>query len=927
MVEFRVLGPVELTSEDGVAVHSVLSQPKRLGILAYLAVATPRGFHRRDALLALFWPDLDETHARGALSQALHRLRQSLGEELLAGRRDEEVGLEWSRWRCDAVEFRAALAAGRLEEAVALYRGELLAGVAAEGSARLEHWLDAQRSTFRSEALEAALTLARRDAAAGQLEAALAWFRRARQVDPADPDPLLELMRLLQRAGTPRAALAEYEAYASALQADLELAPPESLAAYAARVRAALDAEVAAEPVAGAATLEAGAGGEPAGVRRRSRPARAVGALPGGRSAAVGALGAVVVLAFAAAAGWGVRQNGGLAARGELDVAKQIVLADFVNRTAEEHLADAVTEALRVDMGQSRFISLLASSRLPEALSRMSLSATSRLTAEVARELAVREGLEAVLTGEVAAVGTGYVISAQLITADSGRVLLSRRENARGPDDVVAAVDRLSSWLRRRMGESLGELRRSEPLEAVTTSSLEALKAYSAALRILKEDPARTFDLLERAIELDSMFAAAHVKLGVMRYWYGGIPRWQREQLMTRGYELRHRLTERERLHAEGVYLHYITLDWDRAIQVFEQMLERDPRDYVPLDHLALLYFRRKDFERSIRMSEQLGTSSQLYLFALLAAGRFQQAEALVDGKIADDSTRLEGLTLRAWLRAQQGDYAAADAIARDVVRLAEESRSWQLAGARGNLAYIAMLRGSYAEGKALLRAARSVRTPRLSPADKLGLACDIGMYDALVLRDWERARAGLDAAVAQAHRDSLPLAEWPYARLADSYAHLGDTTPAAAFLREHDKAYRSQYTRDVPAAAAARALLHAYRGQIAAANEVLEAARPGLNARALLPAQALVYEAAAMPDSALAAWEAYVTTPFPTMFGFPAWLAHAIQRTAELYDEKGDERRANEYYGQLVALWQAPDPELRPRLEYALDRSRRNRE
>jgi DNA-binding SARP family transcriptional activator/TolB-like protein len=929
LVEFRVLGPVELTSDDGVAIHSVLSQPKRLILLAYLAVATPRGFHRRDALLALFWPESDESHGRGALSQALHRLRQSLGEDLLPGRGEGEVGLDWSRWRCDAVEFRAALATGRLEEAVALYRGELLAGVVAGVSAELEQWLDAERSTLRRQAYDAAMALAQRDAAAGRLEDAIKWLRRVREIDPADPDAVLELMRLLQRTGARRPALAEYEAYARMLQADFDLAPPESLAAYTARLRADLDAEVVVEPPGGSAiVLEDGAAAEPAAPHRPSREAQATGSLLTRRRAAVVAVGAVVMLAVATVAGWAVRYNGGLAGRGELDVTKQIVLADFVNRTGEEHLADGVTEALRVDLGQSSFITLLAPSRVQEALSRMGVAPAARLTAGIARELAVRDGLQAVLTGEIAALGSGYVISAQLVTADSGRVLLSRRENAAGPDDVIAAVDRLSAWLRGRMGESLREVRRGEPLEAVTTTSLEALKAYSAALRILNRDQQRTLSLLEQAVALDSMFAAAHRQLGVLRYWWGGSPRWRVEQLLTRAYELRHRLTERERLQAEGVYHHYVTRDYDRATAAFEQMLERDPRDYVPLEHLTLLYYRRNDFERSIRMSERLGTPSDVQFYALLAAGRFQEAEAVLDRKTADDSTRLGWLGYKSWVQAQLGNYAAADSIARDRLREAEETNSWWLFYARQGLGDVSMLRGSYAEGKALLRAARLARTPHITPAGELSLACRMVIPDAFLLRDPERARAGLDAAVARARRDSLPAEEWPRSTLAAAYAYVGDTAQAAAFLREYDRVYsRARLMRDDVNASVARALLLARRGQTAAANAVLEEARPGVAPRSLLSAQALVYEAAAMPDSALAAWEAYITTPFPSMISFAPWLAHAIQRAAELYDEKGDERRASEYYGQLVALWQAPDPELRPRLQYALSRSRRDPE
>src|SRR5207247_9391243 len=111
MVEFRLLGTLSLTTADGREVGSLLSQPRRLARLAYLAAATPRGLHRRDTLLALFWPELDQDHARAALRQALHVLRGALGTDAVVTRGDEEIGLDPSRVWCDVAAFEAAMAA------------------------------------------------------------------------------------------------------------------------------------------------------------------------------------------------------------------------------------------------------------------------------------------------------------------------------------------------------------------------------------------------------------------------------------------------------------------------------------------------------------------------------------------------------------------------------------------------------------------------------------------------------------------------------------------------------------------------------------------------------------------------------------------------------------------------------------------------
>ena len=121
MIELRLLGRLSLTSADGRDVRALLGQPRRLALFAYLAAATPPGFHRRDSLLPLFWPELDQEHARAALRQALHVVRDALGADVLASRGDEEIGLDFAHLSCDVVDFERALRGGQLEEALELH--------------------------------------------------------------------------------------------------------------------------------------------------------------------------------------------------------------------------------------------------------------------------------------------------------------------------------------------------------------------------------------------------------------------------------------------------------------------------------------------------------------------------------------------------------------------------------------------------------------------------------------------------------------------------------------------------------------------------------------------------------------------------------------------------------------------------------------
>src|SRR6266496_863766 len=224
MLKLQLLGSLDLlyAVRD---ISPVLRQPKRLALLAYLAAATPRGFHRRDTLLALFWPERDAEHARAALSDALYALRRALGDGVILRRGDEEVTLAPGRFWCDAVALLDAVGAGRLEDAIALYHGELLAGFHLSGAAEFDRWLEEQRTHVRERLTEAGWALADQEAARGRLPEAARWARRAVALSPYQEGGIRRLMALLDRMGDRAAAVSEYERFAERLSSDLEVAP------------------------------------------------------------------------------------------------------------------------------------------------------------------------------------------------------------------------------------------------------------------------------------------------------------------------------------------------------------------------------------------------------------------------------------------------------------------------------------------------------------------------------------------------------------------------------------------------------------------------------------------------------------------------------------------------------------------------------
>src|SRR5215211_8883493 len=176
MIDLRTLGALELTSGESRAIGSVLAQPRRAALLCYLALALPRGFHRRDTLFALFWPEYDAQQARHALRQSVYVLRRALGAQSIVSRGDEELALAPDQVWCDAWAFVAAVDQGRPADALALYRGDLVPGFHISAAPEFEQWLEQERGRLRQRAAEAGWMLAatreREGDAAGAVEAA-----------------------------------------------------------------------------------------------------------------------------------------------------------------------------------------------------------------------------------------------------------------------------------------------------------------------------------------------------------------------------------------------------------------------------------------------------------------------------------------------------------------------------------------------------------------------------------------------------------------------------------------------------------------------------------------------------------------------------------------------------------------------------------
>src|SRR2546429_2080784 len=305
MIRLRTLGAVDLKDSEGCELRPLLTQPKRLALLAYLALAGSSGFRRRDTVVALFWPELDDEHARGSLRQALRFLRRSLGEGVIVSRGEEEIGVDRGALRCDATAFVEACEGGRHAEALDLYQGAFLDGLfVSEAAPELERWVEEERIDLRRRAAASAWSLADGYRVAGDRSGAATLARRAGGVSPEGEGEPARLIALPCHFGGPARGPPAYVKIAPRLKQEYSALPaPETQAlirsvrertAIGFPTRAVSPSVAAAETVAGPAprarrTLGylAGGGGVAvvgylAGFRHRRPPCRPAGADAGG---------------------------------------------------------------------------------------------------------------------------------------------------------------------------------------------------------------------------------------------------------------------------------------------------------------------------------------------------------------------------------------------------------------------------------------------------------------------------------------------------------------------------------------------------------------------------------------------------------------------------------------------------------------------
>jgi tetratricopeptide (TPR) repeat protein len=628
----------------------------------------------------------------------------------------------------------------------------------------------------------------------------------------------------------------------------------------------------------------------------------------------------------------GIGPAGSLLASGRMTAREPLLVTDFTVRQGDSTLASVVSEAVRASLAQSNAVTVVSPTLIANAVQRMQRPAGARLDVKLAREVAQREGIKAIVDGDIAALGSGYAVTVRLLTADSGTVLATAQQVVDGPKELIAAADAIGRELRGKMGESLRSVQNAAPLEQVTTPSIEALRLYSEGARAydVNGDVATATARLRQALAIDTGFAMAWRKLGTAYGAGGQYPQSLVDSAYLQAYRFRDRLTPRERLLTVASYFGGPGHDRARSAAAYEQLLAQGDSD-IALNNYAIIQTARRRYASAesllIAATRIRAGQTQPWTNLVMAqadAGEFAKAaQSLAESQkaLGTPGARASVLSVGVWTREASGDVLGAERLGDSLATSDAPFARWQALLARSMLS---AMRGRAEESRTRVAAAHTfgqtvgIRSIPINDSVMASLV-DVG-------RDQPaRAVVRLDNALASQPLRTLAESDRNYTGIASIYAQAGRPDKAKAILAE-----RATEIRDTARLRSEQPLVHRVLGDIAIAEgHPADAVREFWKGDSLADGPyddcdactflnvARAYDKANAADSSITYFEKYFASGYSTRLYFldPAYRAPAARRIGELYEAKNDRARAAHYYAMFVDLWKNADPDLQPQV------------
>jgi DNA-binding SARP family transcriptional activator/tetratricopeptide (TPR) repeat protein len=505
----RTLGSAALFQPAASGVRPVVMHAKRLALLIFLARGSRNALLRRDLLLALLWPELDQAHGRGALRQTLSGLRKQLGPDVLVTQGEEEVGLAPGMVSCDATEFERACGHGEYEAALALYQGDFLAGFhAGDLSPEFEQWVDEERTRLRRLAVTAAWSGAEVAERTGKNAEALSLARCAVDLAPEDEAGVARLISLLDRHGDRSGALAVYDQLVRRLAAEYGVEPSPETRALVAKVRARRSAPSHGTSPANPAAVEALPDPKPGESGESSLPKPAARGQIRRRLILAGVIGALLTLVFVGISAW-IRPD-------PVPANDVVAIAPFRVSAADSSLRwlqEGIVELLSIRLAGDGGLQVIEPGRLLEAWHRTKGAGRVDVAEPAAQRIAQGVGAGRTIYGSVTGTPANLELNAWFLARD-GRAL--GRASVTGPlDSLARLIDRLAGEL---LGVNAGM--QTHELASLVSTSLPATRAFLAGRAAARggrlERAARLF---EQALDRDSTSALAGFELCRLTAW------------------------------------------------------------------------------------------------------------------------------------------------------------------------------------------------------------------------------------------------------------------------------------------------------------------------------------------------------------------------------------------------------------------------
>lgn len=915
MVRLRVLGAVDLRDDGGRDLDAVLAQPKRLALLTYLALARPKGFHRREVLLSLFWPQSDRGTARNSLRQTLHFLRHSLGDGVIVSRGENDVGVDHEVLWCDAAAFATSLDGGDSDEALALYRGDLMPGTLIGDAPEFNRWLDDEREHLRQR-VEGALEREASEAEKrGDHGSAVRARRRSSTLEPLSARVALSLMRTLANAGDRAAAIQHATVFTRALHDELGVEGDDGVTSFATELRG--------DPRSLRIDLipDAASYGATQSVRARHAATQSVTAK---HTEAL----RVVVLPFA-------------------------VHGDPAYHYLEQGMVDLLSRSLD-GAGTLRLVDPYA------VIGLTSRSASGPADPDLGRQIAQRFGAELFVLGSIVAAHGRLQIFATLYHVDGGR-LVTAEATVRDEGALFETVEDLTRQLLIGRLSSAQELTR---VAGMLTPSIAALKAYLMGESQYRRGcfvPAR--EALERAVADDASFALAWYRLGYANFWLHqgerAIQCTQRAVALSDRLHahdralleaflatLRGQARDAERRYREVLSTHPDNVEaWLGLAQVLlhfnpfrgrpaaeaqlplKRVLELDPENLPARMFSAYILAKEGKYDEHRSYVRQWDDDSEFAIYPrvmhALSQGTREEADAVIEELAqTSDATLNEAVRYVARLTC---NLPGAQRIARLLI---EPSRS-HATNAHGHVlaAQLAAASGRHREAFGALaeasrfdsRAARANRgllaaLPFL-PISRSEIDALREAMEAMVTQDDAPPRPGPFTVMHECLHEALGLYVLGHlharaeafdaaSRTADRLAALEVDPMASALVDDWSRGVRAHAAWRQGRPGDALALLEGGRLEISWAQRLAPSPFLSQNFERYLRAQLL--ETVGRDEEALR-WYECVPADFVHEIVF---LAPSYLRRAEIHDRRGEYAKARDFYQRFIALWREGEPE-----------------